>query len=506
MIIDFILSEYSLPFGKVFNPLNLNDDPIGISGTEINLFGNAFELAKRGHKVRIFSKWTEECEYNNVSFIQIENTIGYSDVAIAYHDGRPLRNWATDFKIALHQTFEIAEGIDTSKADLYLSATYVNMKHHFNRDFGRWAILPNACDFGKYHKWNPKKGRMIFHTDPSRGLHVLLRALPEIKKQVPEANLHIYSKIVLDTNRYHYKYIYNEIIQRLEECKEYITIHNRSFSKNELLEEISKAAVFAYPSEPPRPCEVFPISVMECCATGVPVVLSPADGIEEIYKNAVDIVPSPPSNYLNQFINATVKVLTDDNYAKGLSNKGLNWLKDFSFNETANILEDLINKYKYNQEVKLSNEKQNKILYLDCPNIILCSFLEMYPYIKKEIKDLSFDNYGSFRMYYKNYRNNEITYINNCFDKLYNFGVTCYNDINLSSLYNEISKSKIMICSSISNIFDIKRAISLNCLPVIIGKNIYKDLITINNYKDIVNLLKNDYYYQECLNNAIKIL
>lgn len=460
MIIDFILSDFCLPHGKRLNPTDLANDPFGISGTEVNLFGNAFELSKRGHEIKIFSRWTQENQINNLYFVDFDKKLITSDVAIAYHDGRPLKIWNTRFKIALHQTFEIPEGVQASGADLYLSATYFNMKHHWERDNARWAVLPNACNFGEYHPWVPEKGRMIFHTDPNRGLHILLRALPEIKKQVSQANLHIYQD-VLNPKRYAYKHIYKEIMEGLDKYKDFITIHDGMHSKNDILKALSYTSVFAYPSEPPVPCEVFPISVMECCATGVPVVLSPADGIENIYRDVVDIVPSPPSDNLNYFIEETVKILNNDNYAKIISERELEWSKGFSFEKTATILENLINKYYIN------NVRKNNIIFAGNKSY-LPKILELYPYIKKEV-NTSLDLYVDI--------NNKDEYIKESLNKLYSLGVTNYGEISKIALYNEISKSKLIIIDPQSFLIDL--ANSLRCIPVQLNNVTEQEFINI---------------------------
>lgn len=351
MKIDFIISDYSI-VGCKYNPINLLDDPRGISGTDIQVFGNASILAQRGHQVRIFSRWTQPCIHDDVQFLDFDSyTSDFVDAVIAYHDGRCLPKWNASKKLVMHQTFDIAGGVSASRADLYLSATEYCKQYHESRSGGKWAVLPNACDLGSFKQHSPVKGRMIYHTDPMRGLHVLLKAMPEIKKRVPEAHLQIYGKrlspnviahevsqtvCIPIANRY------KEIQKLLRLCGEYVTVFNRGYSRNEILKAVSEAAVFAYPSEPLIQCEVFPISVMECCKTGTPVVLSPADNIDELFKDAVSLVPAPPSECLDEFIEETVHVLSDDNYAKQLSDRGRVWAEGYSFEKTASMLESMV--------------------------------------------------------------------------------------------------------------------------------------------------------------------
>jgi glycosyltransferase involved in cell wall biosynthesis len=351
MLIDFLWSEYSSGY-KVRNPITPLDDPSGISGTEINLLGTAWAMARKGHNVYIYGNYSQNhVDELGIHYYKIsEGPKRFSDVAFAYHDGKMLPSWTTSFRICQHQTF-YALPFDEERADLYLSATNFNKNFHRSRMNETWDVLPNACDAGKFEPWNPIPGKMVFHTSPERGLHVLLRVLPKIAARVPHAHLHIFSNRALDILNNpntpvsdDQRVTIDEIKHGLQVCRDLITIHG-SQSRNSILKELSTCSIFAYPSEPPVPCEVFPVSVMDCCAAGVPVVLSPSDGIHEVLRDLI-LTPSPPTLFEEEFIEETVRVMTDQVRANEVSEIGKRWISQFSFDRCARELENLIYEYK----------------------------------------------------------------------------------------------------------------------------------------------------------------
>jgi glycosyltransferase involved in cell wall biosynthesis len=336
MKIDFVYSEYCFPPGDFFEVKDLFNSPKGISGTEIQIFGNAFILASAGHDVSIYSRWDNPCRHNGINYKNLNSPQEKSDVAIAYHDARPLGRWNTKLKIALHQSYSLTQEEDNNKfADIYLSATQKCIDFHRRTrslwSQSKWGTVHNSWNLGTFLPWNPVPGRIIFTTSVERGFHRLMEAFPLIKKQVPEAHVLVFYRggpglVGLNSN-------------------EDISVYRPS-SRNKVLEVLSSASVMAYPCDPPSPCEVWPMSVTEACATGVPVVLAPDDWIEEIFAGGVHLVPpvkQNPDTWIHEFVDQTVKILTDKSSALALSEKGKAWAKPYIFENSSNELLKIIN-------------------------------------------------------------------------------------------------------------------------------------------------------------------
>jgi len=351
--IDFLLDEYCVGYDsnglRLFNSDSLLDDSRGLSGTEINLFGNAVAMALRGHHVRIFSCFTRERTISDVELRQWSSYKAekHANIAIAYHNALPLTFSKSRLNIVSEHTFEIPspEVLVSGCVHVALSPSLHNLQTIRSRFAPHlpWYVLPNACDLGKIETWTPVKGRLLFHTSAERGLHLLLRALPEIRKAVPEArvsfigsleHLHYFGRLGSRHGE-----IAREITTRVAQESAHIDLMPRK-GRNATLQHISTCAAFAYPVDPPIPCEVSPISLMECLHAGVPTVLLPADGIETLYGDGVELARD-----MRDFVDKTIAILTDETFATQLSRRGLIWSKNVSFEKSSEMLQWIINQH-----------------------------------------------------------------------------------------------------------------------------------------------------------------
>ncbi len=346
MTFDFLLGPYALGFleGEVrrLNPLGLCDDPRGLSGTEVNALGLAHALADLGHEVRLWSSWTEEvCREGAGRLLFRQLADGQSgppaEVAIAFHDPQPMRAWQAPYKLIWHQTVTPPEYVSMRRdqVDGYISATLHNAwcLSQYASPSTPWKVIANGWNFGTYCRPHPVPGRLFYHTSPERGLHVLLNALVLIQRQVPKAHLVVWCR--LETARGHHDAIWQQIVTGLRACGESVEVHGEGGSRNQVLQALSTAQVFAYPSEPNAPCEVMPMSVLEACATGVPVVCAPSDKFDKAFGKAIDVCPAPPSAHLETFVAHVCRVLTEPRWAQTLRERGVHFAAKRTFNDAA---------------------------------------------------------------------------------------------------------------------------------------------------------------------------
>ncbi len=323
-----------------FDASALCDAPHGLSGTELPMFGMAFELAKMGHQVLIYSKFRESgvlvSKTSGDGFVEYRDLLhsrSPCDVGVAFHDARRLVGWPARLKVAVHQSFLVpnfqqdATYTGASFADIYITATE-HVARHLERAYG-WPkvhVVPNAWDLGTYHPWRPIPGRLIYTTSLERGFHRLLEVLPHIRKRVPSAHVVVFERG-------------GPAVEQLRAHPVDGVTLVRASSRNAVLKELSSAACLAYPADCSSPTEVFPMTVLEACATGVPVVLCPDDNIQELFSEGVVIcseIKKNPDTWIDEFVQQTVRVLTDDCYAKKTSERGLQWSAPFTFhNATA---------------------------------------------------------------------------------------------------------------------------------------------------------------------------
>ena len=344
--LDFIYDGHGAnwPAHGGFDATALCDAPHGLSGTELPMFGMALELAKAGHEVSIYSRFKARRQHpfvdirpganrgkvvGLVNYLDLDDEKPACDIAVAFHDARRLDGWPAHKKVAVHQSFLVpnrqqdASFTGADFADIYITATD-HVARHLERAYGwpRVHVVPNAWDMGTFHPWDPIPGRLIFTTSLERGFHRLLEIFPFIRQRVPHAHIVAFERggPAVDALR--------------SNPVDGVTLVPTA-SRNAVLAELSRAACFAYPCDPPAPTEVFPLSVLDACATGVPVVLAPADGIEKLFDGGVLLTP-PVAHYESRepLVDAVCRMLTDSAHAKEWSARGTQWADPYRFTNT----------------------------------------------------------------------------------------------------------------------------------------------------------------------------
>jgi glycosyltransferase involved in cell wall biosynthesis len=113
-----------------------------------------------------------------------------------------------------------------------------------------------------------------------------------------------------------------------------------------LLEELSHAACFPFPASVSAPCETFSISILECCALGIPVVLTPVDALGEVYATSgVVMVPGPAEYSGEQFADAVAEVLVSSVGTPAIAERERRFASLFTFDAAAAKLDAIIRKH-----------------------------------------------------------------------------------------------------------------------------------------------------------------
>ncbi len=324
------------------DPTDLCGASHGLSGTEIHLFGTARELTKQGHSVVVLGSWVHRGGFskNGVAFLDLTMLEELrTDVAIAYHDARPLgRVRANVRKFSHHQSYGLSPQEDaTNFAEAYFSATERCAAYHRERRGWDCRVVPNGWDYGAHQPWQPVPGRLIWNTGFERGFHRLMEVFPEILARVPEAHVVGFVRggpVAIERAYHSITALGPDNIGKIQILP--------TSSRNEVLKAVATAACFAYPCDPPSPTEVWPMSVTDCMATGVPVVLAPDDGIEELFSGACPLPPSikrHPTTWKEPFVNCVVDVLTNrGNAASATSYTGHFWAVQHTFARSVDAL------------------------------------------------------------------------------------------------------------------------------------------------------------------------
>jgi len=300
-----------------------------IGGSEGDIINLAKMFAKK-YNVFVFCNCTKPGIYDNVHYLHVKDT-------------DCMQGWKTDLFISSRNTLILADvdfkqRFKVDKVCLWthdLPESYLfdklpqAIKHkNVDRVFAltqwhqdeikkvypmvpeeMWFFARNGVDT-QYYKQEVKRNpfKLIYSSTPFRGLDVLLEVFPTIKNLVPEAELHIFSSMLVygqgdKTETDDFKALY----KKAEEM-EGVTYHG-SVIRRELAKEMKSSAILAYPNHYPETCC---ITAMESVTAGTPIVTSNKAALPEIIPKGCAILidgDSHSKEYKEKFIDSIVGIL-----------------------------------------------------------------------------------------------------------------------------------------------------------------------------------------------------
>lgn len=136
-------------------------------------------------------------------------------------------------------------------------------------------------------EWQGNPKRLIYSSSPDRGLVYLLRMWPEIKKAVPEAELHVFYGFKIYDAIHHNnpaRMAWKDTVMALMK-QDGIHYHDR-IGKEELYKEINKSGIWAYPTDF---TEISCITAMEMQALGAIPVCTTLAALNETVRNGIKL-------------------------------------------------------------------------------------------------------------------------------------------------------------------------------------------------------------------------
>ena len=215
---------------------------------------------------------------------------------------------------------EIAVPIYRRLEGLFMLSTYQQVQWVRNLNVMVEKIIPttNGIPLEKFQV-NPaalrqRKPWCYYASTPFRGLNLLLQAWPAVRQAVPNAQLYLFTSMKVynadETESYQQMY---EMARNLPGIN-----YRGSVGQAELRETAYRCRALAYPCIFP---ETSCITAMEAMAAGCVVVSTSAGAlIETAWQNPLI---APGGNWLPVWINALVKILTDDDEYERLALQNL---------------------------------------------------------------------------------------------------------------------------------------------------------------------------------------
>lgn len=168
---------------------------------------------------------------------------------------------------------------------------------------------------------NRKPGSIAYCSSPDRGLHHILEFFPEIRAQVPEANLRIYYRLqpwldhifgdphLAGTEFYRRAKLIQEALEKLGTNGENGVTVVGPIPPRRLAKELCETKVMAYTFDPMRFTEGFSTAVLDACASGCIPIISAADALPEVYKDSAVFIPENPGVHRAEWISTVVGAL-----------------------------------------------------------------------------------------------------------------------------------------------------------------------------------------------------
>jgi glycosyltransferase involved in cell wall biosynthesis len=157
-------------------------------------------------------------------------------------------------------------------------------------------------------------GRMLYANDPARGLFYTLDVFDAVKKQVPEATLHVAYDF---EKQFGYRcWEHSQMAQMLLDCKLRLestpgVVSLGALTRAEIIQEQLECQVHCYPSDPPGiGTQIHGIMQMECAAAGAALVLSDVEAFPEVFSEAAVLLPT-----IGEFLPEQERRVDADDYA-----------------------------------------------------------------------------------------------------------------------------------------------------------------------------------------------
>jgi len=329
----------------------------GIESATIHL---AFALSQIGHEVFVISSLTKEDKTNSISFpryLSIEDAEDLSDldVVVAVR-GFKATFYNFDVKKRILWTGDAWDctpsmGIGDKRVVSYLDSVFLvsDWQRQTLCDFSGYPpektkILRNGIDLSLFDRSIQKKGiRLIYTSNPARGLKYLPKIYKELKEKHENIELHVYNSLKTytpDWNNYQDEEIFTDLYSELKALPDCF-LHG-SLIEKDLSKEFMKASIFVYPCDFE---ETSCISAMQAQAAGCPIVTSNLAALKETVGDAGILIDDLPmlKDYNNKFIAAVDTLLSDPILYQEYSKKALEQVKGFDWKIRAHEFIKLVN-------------------------------------------------------------------------------------------------------------------------------------------------------------------
>lgn len=320
----------------------------GIGGSEIAVINLAKELVKAGQTVAVFNNCHTPGIYDGVYWNTLDTFDMYeklNDIDVLVVSRYPEFRFVNPKTQVYYWAHDLNYYQRITPANWQYFDKFLVLSRYHYRFFSNaypwipkdtFEILPNGLDLKRFEqkiRRNPKK--LIYSSNPDRGLTVLFDVFEELHKWDSELELHVFGYYP-DNIRKHPKY-----------WREIPGVIYRGYHKQyELAAEYLSSKLWLYPC---TWLETFCITAIEAQAAGTPSVVSEWGPLRDRVGNAGIVIEgfNKDEDHKQRFLEAIKKLLTDENLWNEYSKAGIEQVKHSTWANIAQRLMEISNKCRY---------------------------------------------------------------------------------------------------------------------------------------------------------------
>ncbi len=316
----------------------------GVHGVETTYLEMSSEFAKLGHDVFLFCNINKEHIYDDVNYIPYQNINEYiglgPDVVITSRWFDALYYENNSKKVIWLQDAHFADPNRPdafNKADLVICSSpwhrqYIAQRFEHGIKSDKIRVIPLGIRKNIFNQFVPKeKFRVIYSSNPDRGLYILADMWEELTEKIPEIKLDVlygWQGLMTWGNTPEWK---NSIEQQKDKLQEKLgKFNNVNFvgrvTKDMVAKYLLRSVVVLYPN---NFWETFCLTALESQAAGTPMITTDMGALGTTLNRNFNllIADSPYSKeYQKTFISNAVEILKDDGKLMQLSSGNRNYI------------------------------------------------------------------------------------------------------------------------------------------------------------------------------------
>ena len=316
----------------------------GVRGSEIALINLAENLTS-AYDVFVGGSAIKEGAHNNVTYFgagKIDTFLAHAEVEVLIV--HRYIHYFLEYKNAAHKTFIWLQDVGPIPHwnGVGLPSAGKPFLHNIANKINSIVCLsdPHILEFNKFYELPENKihkignglinvehfdkdiekisNRFVYSSLPERGLNILLDWFPEIKRELPDAELHVFTDLDITPND-----MSPDELRKKMEAIEGVTFRGK-VSNEVMLDEFMKADVWLYPN---IFFETFCTCALEAQAAGCIVVMRKYGALEEVVSDRGILIDGDPhtQEFKDEAIKKMLNVLKNKEKKKNLQKQAREW-------------------------------------------------------------------------------------------------------------------------------------------------------------------------------------